>query len=192
LLPSNSSSISARFFKFQLHNLIPNTVASLNIPSMYITLDTSQDDILLLNADAESNINSMFVTLDTFQQLRSLLNDWNLTSPSSPPTVSRGPTSSPTVTFLPIEGSTCSDTCGSERELVNNDNIQERILEYSDEGKMKKIHCLDTSKITNMDYVLSGSYNTRFQSFSTDLSCWDVSSVTAMTVSTWSLEYHFI
>ena len=59
---------------------------------------------------------------------------------SLPPTVSRGPTSSPTVTFLPIEGSTCSDTCGSERELVNNDNIQERILNYYVEGKMKKIH----------------------------------------------------
>merc|ERR1712238_583814 len=63
-------------------------------------------------------------------------------------------TSPPTVTFLPIEGSTCSDTCGAERELVNNDNIQERILEYYDEGKMKKIHCLNTSNITKMNYLL--------------------------------------
>jgi len=103
---------------------------------------------------------------------------------SSPPTVSRGPTSSPTVTFLPIEGSTCSDTCGAERELVNNDNIQERILEYSDEGKMKKIHCLNTSNITKMNYLLSSYDNfggdVRFRFFNTDLSCWNVSSVTRM------------
>ena len=105
-------------------------------------------------------------------------------SPSSPPTVSRGPTSSPTVTFLPIEGSTCSDTCGSERELVDNYNIQERILEYSDEGKKKNIHCLDTSKITNMNSLLSGSVDIRFRSFNVDLSCWDVSSVKKMDVST--------
>merc|ERR1712238_426310 len=77
-------------------------------------------------------------------------------------------------------GSTCSDTCGSERELVNNDNIQERILEYSDEGKMKKIHCLNTSKITKMNYLLSYYGDIRFQSFNADLSCWDVSSVTDM------------
>jgi len=41
---------------------------------------------------------------------------------------SLGPTSSPTVTFIPIEGSTCSDTCGSKRELVNNNNIQVHVL----------------------------------------------------------------
>ena len=76
-------------------------------------------------------------------------------SPSPPPTVSRGPTSSPTVTFLPIEGSTCSDTCGSERELMSNNNIKEKLLNYYDEGKMKKIHCLDTSKITNMNFLLN-------------------------------------
>merc|ERR1712161_151198 len=103
---------------------------------------------------------------------------------TSPPTVSRGPTSSPTVTFLPIEGSTCSDTCGAERELVNNDNIQERILEYYDEGKMKKIHCLNTSNITKMNYLLSSYDNfggdVRFRFFNTDLSCWNVSSVTRM------------
>ena len=115
-------------------------------------------------------------------------------SPTLSPTVSRGPTlsssptSSPTITFLPIEGSTCSDTCGSERELMNNNNIQKRILEYIDEGKMKNIHCLDTSKITNMNYLLSGNSNyggdVRFQSFNNDLSCWNVSSVTNMRVST--------
>merc|ERR1712161_50189 len=103
---------------------------------------------------------------------------------TSPPTVSRGPTSSPTVTFLPIEGSTCSDTCGAERELVNNKNIQERILEYYDEGKMKKIHCLNTSNITKMNYLLSSYDNfggdVRFRFFNTDLSCWNVSSVTRM------------
>merc|ERR1712238_538773 len=104
-------------------------------------------------------------------------------SPSPPPTVSRGPTSSPTVTFLPIEGSTCSDTCGSERELMNSNNIKEKLLNYYDEGKMKKIHCLDTSNITNMDRLLSDDNydgDIRFRSFNADLSCWDVSSVTTM------------
>merc|ERR1712161_173823 len=48
-------------------------------------------------------------------------------SPSPPPTVSRGPTSSPIVTFLPIEGSTCSDTCGAKRKLVKNYNVKERV-----------------------------------------------------------------
>ena len=91
-------------------------------------------------------------------------------------------TSPPTITFLSIEGSTCSDTCGTERELVNNDNVKERILKYINEGQKKKNHCLNTSKITNMDRLL---YDTsQFQSFSTDLSCWDVSSVTSMSVST--------
>ena len=84
------------------------------------------------------------------------------------------------------EGTLCSDTCGAERELVNDDNVRERILKYSNEGytfiQKKKIHCLDTSKITKMDYVLAG--DSQFQSISTDLSCWDVSSVTSMSVST--------
>ena len=34
--------------------------------------------------------------------------------------------SPPTVTFLLTEGSTCSDTCGAEMELVNNNNILTR------------------------------------------------------------------
>ena len=97
--------------------------------------------------------------------------------------VNRGPTSSPTVTFLPIEGSTCSDTCGSKRELMNNNNIKDHILKYIDEGKMKNVHCLNTSKVTNMNYLLNGYYNSIFQSFNTDLSCWDTSSVTIMEVS---------
>jgi len=106
-----------------------------------------------------------------------------LDSTAPPSSVSLVPTSPPTITFLSIEGSTCSDTCGAERELVMNSNVKGQVLKYFNEGKMKKIHCLDTSKITNMDNLLSGYYNNRFQSFSTDLSCWDVSSVTDMTVS---------
>merc|ERR1712238_343814 len=62
--------------------------------------------------------------------------------------------------------------------------IQERILEYYDEGKMKKIHCLNTSNITKMNYLLSSYDNfggdVRFRFFNTDLSCWNVSSVTRM------------
>merc|ERR1712238_498117 len=38
-----------------------------------------------------------------------------------------------------------------------------------------------TSKVTNMNSLVSGYSNTMFQSFNTDLSCWDVSSVTDMT-----------
>jgi len=111
-----------------------------------------------------------------------------LDSTAPPSSVSLVPTTSPpTITFLSIEGSTCSDTCGAERELVMNSNVKERVLKYFNEGKMKKIHCLDTSKITNMDNLLSGNINNgdvRLKSFSTDLSCWDVSSVTNMYVST--------
>ena len=104
---------------------------------------------------------------------------------SPPPTVSRGPTLSPTDIFLPVEGSTCSDTCGPERELVDNNNIKGQILKNIDVGKMKNIHCLDTSKITNMNSLFIGDtfFYMRFRSFNTDLSCWDVSSVTSMIVS---------
>ena len=78
--------------------------------------------------------------------------------------------------------------------MNNNNKIQKQIVKYIKKGKMKKIHCLNTSKITNMDNLLSGDGNygdKRFRSFNTDLSCWDVSSVTNMEVSTRSLEYHF-
>jgi len=34
---------------------------------IFVTLDTSQDDILLLNADAELNMDAMDVTLDVSQ-----------------------------------------------------------------------------------------------------------------------------
>ena len=74
-----------------------------------------------------------------------------------------------------------------------NSNVNERVLKYFNEGKMKKIHCLDTSKITKMEHLLSGNWlysDVRFKSFNTDLSCWNVSSVTNMDVSTCSLEYH--
>ena len=105
---------------------------------------------------------------------------------SSPPTVtlSSSPTLSSTVTFPPIEGSRCSDTCGSERELVDNSNMKGQIIKYIDVGKMKEIDCLDTSKITNMNYLLNGYSDNRFRSFNTDLSCRVVSSVTSMNVST--------
>ena len=53
---------------------------------------------------------------------------------------------------------------------------------------MKKIYCLDTSKISNMASLLNGDKysggDTIFQSFNIDLSCWNVSSVTDMAVST--------
>ena len=89
------------------------------------------------------------------------------------------PILSPSLSF-----STCSDTCGSERELVDNNNIKGQIVKYIDEGKMKNIDCLDTSNITNMNYLLYGYSDNRFRSFNEDLSCWDVSSVTSMDVST--------
>ena len=83
-----------------------------------------------------------------------------------------------------IEGSTCNEYCGSEREIVNDNNIKEEIIKYIDQGEEKKIKCLDTSNITNMQGLLSGSIyvggDERFKSFNTDLSCWDVSKVTDM------------
>ena len=105
--------------------------------------------------------------------LRSLLHPTftHSSSPTLSPTVSSLPTvswrqpASPIVTFLPIEGLTCSDTCGSERELVDNDNIKDQILKYINIGKMKYIHCLNTTKITNMNNLLID-----YQSFNTYLS----------------------
>ena len=39
-----------------------------------VTLNTSQDDILLLNSNAQRNIHSMFVTLNMYQEDTLLLN----------------------------------------------------------------------------------------------------------------------
>ena len=91
-------------------------------------------------------------------------------------------TASP-VTFISTEGSTCSDTCGAKRKLVHDDNIKGRIENYGNKGQKKKIRCLDTSKITNMKYLFSWSSDFDFSDFNADLSCWNVSSVTVMTVS---------
>ena len=80
-----------------------------------------------------------------------------------------------------IEGSTCTDYCGSSgREKVNGDNIQNVVKKYLDEGDEKSINCLDTSTVTDMNRLLSGYGDERFRSFNTDLSCWDVSKVTDM------------
>ena len=79
-----------------------------------------------------------------------------------------------------IDGSTCSD-----RELVNNEDIKKKIAIYSKEGQKEKIRCLDTSEITNMGYLFEDNYH-GFNStdFNADLSCWNISSVTSMKVST--------
>ena len=70
------------------------------------------------------------------------------------------------------------------KEKVNGDNIQNVVKWYIDKGDEKAINCLDTSTITNMNTLLSGDQyyggDERFQSFNTDLSCWDVSKVTDM------------
>ena len=114
-------------------------------------------------------------------------------------------------TLSQIEGLTCIDQCSSGREKVNDDNIKDMVIMYIDQGDERVIECLDTSIITDMSYLLSST----FQSFNTDLSCWDVSkvtnmfgmfylakafnndlsswnvsSVTKMSVSKWSLEHH--
>ena len=97
------------------------------------------------------------------------------------------PTGSPTrsLTANPtgrqIEGSTCTDYCGSGREIVEGDNIKDVVKKYFEKGDEKSITCLDTSTITDMTWVLSGNGDERFQSsFNTNLSCWDVSKVTDM------------
>merc|ERR1719491_906507 len=91
----------------------------------------------------------------------------------------------PFIVISQIEGRPmCSDYCGSEREKVDDNNIQEKVLKYIDQGEEKAIKCLDTSNITNMQGLLSGSIyvggDERFRSFNTDLSCWDVSKVADM------------
>ena len=86
-------------------------------------------------------------------------------------------------TVSQIEGSTCIDYCGSGREKVNGDNIQDVVKKYIVQGDEKAIECLDTSIITDMISLLSGNQyygDERFQSFNKDLSCWDVSKVTDM------------
>ena len=91
----------------------------------------------------------------------------------------------PFIIISQIEGSTCNKYCGSERETVNDTDIQEKVLKYIDQGEEKAIKCLDTSNITNMRKLLTGypdgnDGDERFRSFNTDLSCWDVSKVTVM------------
>ena len=39
---------------------------------------------------------------------------------------------------------------------MDNNNIKGQILKNIDVGKMKNIHCLDTSKITNMNSLFIG------------------------------------
>ena len=90
----------------------------------------------------------------------------------------------PFIVISQIEGSTCIEHCGSERETVNDIDIQEKLLKYIEQGEEKAIKCLDTSNITNLYGLLNGSIyvggDDRFRSFNTDISCWDVSKVTDM------------
>ena len=65
----------------------------------------------------------------------------------------------PFIIISQIEGSTCNEYCGSERETVNDTDIQEKVLKYIDQGEEKAIKCLDTSNITNMHSLLRGSTN---------------------------------
>ena len=89
------------------------------------------------------------------------------------------------INFFPqIEGSTCYEACGSKRKKVYDTNIKEQLLKYIDNGKEKKIKCLETSDITDMYALLNSDWHfggdERFQSFNMDLSCWNVSKVTNM------------
>lgn len=58
----------------QLHRSWLNEVASLNVPSIFVTDEISQVLIVLLKEDAPLNIHFMLVTLDTSQSLMSSIN----------------------------------------------------------------------------------------------------------------------
>ena len=54
--------------------LLLDSDATKRIILISVTLNTSQDDILLLNSDAQRNIHSMLVTLNMYQEDTLLLN----------------------------------------------------------------------------------------------------------------------
>ena len=79
-----------------------------------------------------------------------------------------------------ITNSSCDDLCGSDRVVVNDDNIKDKVVNTIGTGQ---INCFDTSKVTNMESMFDGWYNDIFEDFNEDISCWDTSGVTTMSVS---------
>ena len=84
--------------------------------------------------------------------------------------------------LLPITHSSCN-VCGSERIIVNNNNIKNKMIEQFRNNQGHKISCFDTSKVTNMYSLFYIYKNAEFSTFNEDISCWDTSSVTNMAVS---------
>merc|ERR1712161_129485 len=65
-----------------------------------------------------------------------------------------------------------SDTCPLDSVVLNDSNVRTMLSDYSSDKK--KIKCFDTSLVTDMDNLFQ---QTKFNS---DVSDWDVSSVTDM------------
>jgi len=83
--------------------------------------------------------------------------------------------------LLSIAHSSCDDICGLDRIVVDDDNLEEKLVNKFRKGQGHKINCFDTTKVTVMSYLFHNDYNGEiFKDFNEDISCWDTSSVTNM------------
>ena len=71
-----------------------------------------------------------------------------------------------------ITQSPCPDSV-----VLNDNNVKEKLLLFSNSAKKEVIRCFDTSKVTNMTKLF------QLTKINADLSSWDVSSVVNMDVS---------
>ena len=85
--------------------------------------------------------------------------------------------------LLSIAHSSCDDLCGLDRIVVDDDNVLEKVVENFSNGQGQKINCFDTTKVTDMNSLFNGYNNEIFKDFNKDISCWDTSDVTNMSVS---------
>ena len=85
--------------------------------------------------------------------------------------------------LLSIAHSSCDDLCGLDRIVVDDDNVLEKVVENFNNGQGQKINCFDTTKVTDMKSLFNGYNNEIFKDFNKDISCWDTSDVTNMSVS---------
>ena len=73
-------------------------------------------------------------------------------------------------------GSSCENVCESRLRVTDN-NLRITVNSYL--AGNDDMNCLDTSAVTEMSSLFSGK-----KSFNGNISCWDVTSVTSMMVST--------
>jgi len=82
--------------------------------------------------------------------------------------------------LLSIAHSSCDDLCGSNKIVVDDDNVVNKVVNIFRKGQGDKLNCFDTSKVTDMSYLFDIDNNKIFEYFNEDISCWDTSGVTNM------------